>query len=449
MRTLLLIAIFFPPIGEVGSKRPLHLVRHLPKHGWQPVVLAGDPAIEKADPALAGFIPAGTTVRYAFGRVAESPTPDRPWERRSRDPGGRDGRESRAADDRPTSGAAQPRPGREGEPSGRGRGRGISYLDPFDRYLKAIPAGLAAAREMIREFRPAAISVCADPWSALLAGSMLQRETGLPLIADLRDPWSLHAGKMALRSPPTRAVIRFLERRAFRRAARIVLNTERCRDLYRAEFAGRLPAERFEAIRNAFDRELFTAAEPKRPPAFTLLHYGDFRSFVPGAPLLAGFARFVAAEQLTPEAARIVVTGPARQEEAALAQSLGLTPFIEYRAAVPYADTLAVLRAADVLVLANGNDAPVIPSKLYDYLAARRPILSLSAEPESNRIVTETSSGMVADPSSPEGVAAVIAALYRQTRGADWSALPEAAVRAYSAESQAERFAAVLDAVTA
>lgn len=412
MRTLLLIAIFFPPIGEVGSKRPLHLVRHLPKHGWQPVVLAGDPSIEKQDPALAGFIPAGTVVRYAFGRAGVR---------------------------RPASGTA----------AVAGRGRGISYLDPFDRYLKAIPAGLAAARAMIREFKPSAISVCADPWSALLAGGMLQRETGLPLIADLRDPWSLHAGKMALRSPPTRAVIRYLEQRAFRRAAGIVLNTERCRDLYRARYAGRIPAERFQAIRNAFDTDLFAPAEPRRPAAFTLLHYGDLRAFVSGAPLLAGFAKFVAAERLTPEQARIVVTGPSRQEELSLAQTLGLTSFIEYRAPVPYAETLSVLRAADVLVLANGNDAPVIPSKLYDYLAARRPILSLSAEPESNRIVTETSSGQVADPSSPEAVAAAIAALYRQTRGADWRALPAAAVRAYSAESQAERFAVVLGQVTA
>jgi hypothetical protein len=46
MPTVLLITPYFPPMSVVGAKRPLNLVRHLPRFGWQPVVLAGDPAGE-------------------------------------------------------------------------------------------------------------------------------------------------------------------------------------------------------------------------------------------------------------------------------------------------------------------------------------------------------------------------------------------------------------------
>ncbi len=40
MKTVLLITPYFPPMGVVGAKRPLHLCRHLPSEGWRPVVLA-------------------------------------------------------------------------------------------------------------------------------------------------------------------------------------------------------------------------------------------------------------------------------------------------------------------------------------------------------------------------------------------------------------------------
>jgi hypothetical protein len=40
MRTLLFIAYYLPPMGSSGVQRPLNLLRHLPKHGWNPIVLA-------------------------------------------------------------------------------------------------------------------------------------------------------------------------------------------------------------------------------------------------------------------------------------------------------------------------------------------------------------------------------------------------------------------------
>jgi hypothetical protein len=254
---------------------------------------------------------------------------------------------------------------------------------------------------------------------------------------------------MALRSPPTRWIIRRMERFAFNAASRIVLNTERCRTLYVDAYAGRIPAARFSAIRNAFDLTLFAPAESRRPAAFTLLHFGSFRGFVPGGPLLRGFARFVELEGLSPATARLVVMGRPREEELAVAAGLGLTPYVDYRAAVPYRESLTVLRGADVLVLSNSDAAPVIPSKLYDYLAARRPVLSLSGEDESNRIVVETGSGLSADPHNPEAVASALRELRARTRGPDWGELPPDAVHGFTAERQAARFAEVLQEVTA
>jgi glycosyltransferase involved in cell wall biosynthesis len=411
-----MISVLFPPMAAVGAKRPLHLVRNLPRFGWDPVVLSGDPALEAVDPALSEVLPPGLPVSRGY----TSRWIKRPARRKTR----RD------------------------VPGPQGRGRGISYLDPFDRYLPALRAGIRESLRLIREFDPRVIHVCADPWTSLLAGIELRRRTGLPLIADLRDPWSLHQGKMALRSPATRWLIRRLERRVFRTAQRVVLNTEECRDAYAQLYEGRIPGSRFVAIRNAFDGGLFLDRPIDRTSAFQVLHFGDFRRFVPAEPLLRGFASFIRRNRLAPGSARLRCVGQVPAEARSLALELGLDPFLEILPPVPYRESLSLLKGADVLALCNGAGIPVIPSKLYDYLAARRPILSLSGNAEPNRIVLEAGAGLAAPPDDPEAIAAALSALRTRAAGPARGEVAAEAVEPFSAVEQSRRFSRVLDEIS-
>jgi glycosyltransferase involved in cell wall biosynthesis len=407
MPVVLMIALHFPPMAGVGAKRPLHLVRHLPHFGWDPVVLSGDPALERIDPALSELIPQGVPVSREYR--------SRFVKQRSGSPGG-----------------------------GPGRGRGISYLDPLDRYLPSVPAGIREGRRLVKRYRPSVIHVCADPWSPLLAGVALRGLTRLPLVVDLRDPWSLHPGKMALRSPATRWAIRNIESRVFRAAKRIVLNTEECRDAYVAAYAGRLAATRFTAIRNAFDPEVFIDRPPRRGPGFRVLHFGDFRRFVPAEPLFRGFARFVTRERLEPGVARLECVGDVPPEARALAHDLGLDTYLDVLPPVPYREGLAILRGADVLALSNGTGIPVIPSKLYDYFAARRPILALAGNAEPNRLVVEARAGLAPPPDDPDAIANALVELRARAQGPGRGELPAEALRPFTAVEQARSFARVL-----
>ena len=208
MPTVLLITPYFPPMSVVGAKRPLNLVRHLPRFGWQPVVLAGDPAGENVDLGLADLIPADLPVSYAYGEGKQASSES----------------------------ALRPR-----EKERRFLGWDAGYITPFDRYLWHNGAALREAAHLIEKHRPSAVVVCADPWSPLLVGVKLAHSPGLPLVVDFRDPWSLQRAKMALRPPPTRWIIRQTEYRVFRTARRIVLNTEECHDAYTAAYRGASP----------------------------------------------------------------------------------------------------------------------------------------------------------------------------------------------------------------
>ena len=413
---VLMIAPYFPPVSVVGARRPLMLVRHLPRHGWHPVVLTGRPGLERTDPTLADAIPAGIPVVREYGRSGAARPPEAPQEPRERR-----------------------RPFFHWD---------AGYLTPLDRYLWSTPAAIRTAMRLVSEYRPRVIHVCADPWSPLLAGLSLHRRTGLPLVVDLRDPWSLQASKMALRPPPTRWAVRAIEARVLCAASKIVLNAGDSREAYVAAYRGRIPEERFTVVRNAFDLELFHD-EPVVPSrTFTVLHFGHFRRLVPGEPLLRGFARFVAQAGLSPEMARLKLVGGVRDEDRRIARELGLESYLDCVPTIRYRQGLPLLRGADVLALVSlGANARVIPAKLYDYFAARRPILAITDQAEPARLVTGAGAGLAAPPDDPDRIAAALTELRGRVLGPGRGAVAEAAVAPFTASVQAERFAAVLDEV--
>lgn len=416
MPRLLLITPFFAPMSRVGAKRPLTLARHLPAEGWEVVVLTSPAGWDPVDPTLEAAIPPELPV----SREYSPPKPSR-------------------------SASAAPAPS-----AGDGFLAKYPYLGPFDRFLSHVPGAVKAAKRLVTRYRPDVISVCADPFTALFTGAIVSRQTGLPFVADLRDPWALQGAKQALRPFPSRWMVNASERWAFARASQIVLNTEEALAAYRRTYAGRIAPERFHEVRNAFDLGLFETPVVRRPERFTVLHFGQFRLLVPAAGLLEAFARFVRERGLSAGQARLAITGTFRPEDQAHADRLQLGPYLEVQPNVPYRASLGPLRSAHVLAFVLDRRMEMtIPAKLYDYLAARRPIAALCDQPEPARMVTESGSGEVADPNDPARGAALLGRFYDRFLGDGLPDLPAAAAVPYSAPVQAARFRAVLERAVA
>src|SRR5215470_9252779 len=63
MKSVVMIAYVFPPEGSAGTYRPLRFVRHLPSHGWRPVVIAEKTQYyERYDPQLLDLLPSGVEI---------------------------------------------------------------------------------------------------------------------------------------------------------------------------------------------------------------------------------------------------------------------------------------------------------------------------------------------------------------------------------------------------
>jgi hypothetical protein len=83
---------------------------------------------------------------------------------------------------------------------------------------------------------------------------------------------------------------------------------------------------------------------------------------------------------------------------------------VQVEPVVPYAESLAKMRAADVLVnIDAGSGAAIfLPSKLVDYLGARRPILCLTQPGSPAHELVERGGGIIADVNAPDQIAAAI-----------------------------------------
>ena len=92
----------------------------------------------------------------------------------------------------------------------------------------------------------------------------------------------------------------------------------------------------------------------------------------------------------------VVFAGSVTEEERALLGAPDLVELVRFVGWVERPRALALQRAADTLLVVTegAGRRSVATGKLYEYLAASRPILVLGDETEAGRIVTETGSGL-------------------------------------------------------
>jgi glycosyltransferase involved in cell wall biosynthesis len=253
------------------------------------------------------------------------------------------------------------------------------------------------------------------PQSAHLVGAAL-RLAGTPWIADLRDGWTFDPPRPPWPTRVQAAADRSLERALLARADRIVAVT----DPIAADLARRL-GRAVAVVTNGFDPEEGAGAEDGllSPGRFSLVHTG--RAGVSGRSPRALVEGLVELRRRRPEAAErleVVFAGPATAEEHRLLADDRLGSIVRSVGMLERDRALALQRAADgLLVIAQGASArSVATNKLFEYLAARRPVLVLGRESEAARIVADTRSGIAASDDPADIAAALVRLLDGEVR---------------------------------
>lgn len=429
-RRLLLLSYYYPPAGGPGVQRALKTSRYLPRAGWHPTVVtvAPDSAAwpERDRSLLADVPPEADVVRTrswdpyaAYARLAGRPRDELVGVSLSR---GASGWKERLA-----------------------RLIRANVFVP-DARVGWLPFALAAAREAHARRPCDAILTTGPPQSTHLTGLLLARATGLPWVADLRDPWVEVDFRDELpQLPPARALDAWLERRVLTRADAVTtVTTAFARGLER-----RVPACRPVVIPNGFDPADFAAApQPIDREHFTIAYLGNLNEARNPSALWPALAR-LDARGAAPRL-RVRLVGMIEPVALASARAAGVEHRVEVEGYVPHTQAVREMQRAAVLLLVvnrvEGAEG-IETGKVFEYLAARRPVLALGP-PHGNaaRILTETGAGQTFDWDDADRVERWLLAAYRawEAGGGEASSDPDAVDR-YSRAGQARAIAGLLD----
>ena len=167
-------------------------------------------------------------------------------------------------------------------------------------------------------------------------------------------------------------------------------------------------------VTNGYDPRLDAAAElatlPTLPGDRQLLVHTGALSGPRGRdarPLLEALQR-LADEPRIGSRLLLVQAGPTLPGDEPLLADLRQRGIALTLGVVPRAFAIALQRRAAVLVLLTSAEVSQSTGKLYEYLAAGRPILALAEENEAARIVRETDSGMTVPPDDVDAIAAAL-----------------------------------------
>ena len=290
-------------------------------------------------------------------------------------------------------------------------------------------------RRLVRERRIECIITTSPPDSTHLVGLALGRNRPA-WIADLRDGWSFEGLREPFPSAPQRRMDAWLEGHVARHADRLTAATLPLVEDLSSRF--RCDAE---LITNAWDPDLEPEVARALPPALAgdrvnLVYTGTLGG-VRGHDdrgLFAALRRLAHEDPDTAGRLRLVIAGLLRDDEAKTLSAPDLRSLVDVIGALPRPAAVALQRRADALLLVTSHHKSIVTGKLFEYLTAGKPILALAGDNEAARIVRETGTGEVVDPSD---VDAIIAALRRAVSGS--LAYDPRGVERYTYEAAAQK----------
>jgi len=354
MPRVLIITYYFPPAGGPGVQRIMGLVRHLPSFGWEPAVLT---------------VEGGTFFNRDEESVSRVP-PSVPVYR------------TKAFEPFALYNRLRGKPADEALPIGTVGQGGGGVATRVSRWVRAnlfvpdarigwIPFAVSAAKRIVKHERIDAILTSSPPQTVHLIGRKVARAAGLPWIADFRDPWTqIYYNAELPRCNAARRLDLRLEQGVVRSASELVMINEMVRESLGPA------ASRGHIIPNGYEEEDFAGELAPTTERFELVYSGNIIPLHAPGPFLEALASLRAADPEFRAAAKLVFVGTVHPAVREQIEHVGLAGVAEFTGFVPHAEAVRRLRTATVALFIG--PANLLTSKIFEYLAAGRPMLALA-----------------------------------------------------------------------
>lgn len=380
MKKVLIISYYWPPSAGAGIHRWLKFSKYLRDFGWEPVIYTPDnPEAPSTDHSLEKDVPQDTTVLktkiwepYRFYKLFTG----------------------RKMLEKVQTGflSEHKKPGLSEQISAWIRG---NFFIPDARKFWINPSVKYLINWLSRNKVDAMVST-GPPHSMHLVALALKQKTGIPWLADFRDPWTqIDFYNKLLLSKWADSRHKLLEKQVLMAADKVVTVSQNwANDLKKIYFRD------YQVITNGFDPDDFLNLPEFQYDFLRITHLGSLNADRNPTKLWEVLGELIKENDLFSQFLRIMLIG---QTDISVTESInknGIRGFVEKTGFLPH-DQALHLAAQSAILLLPVNNTPnlmgIIPGKLFEYLALKRPILVIGPEKgDTARIIESTHSGFVA-----------------------------------------------------
>ena len=381
LKTVLILAVNFPPYGGVGVIRTLKFTKYLPEFGWMPLVVTipAQSAKRVSDDSLLNEIPPGVDIHRPFFRDYRKIIP----------------------------------------------GDIARLLQPVlrrihfpDKYIQWNHFALKYIKEKILPHRSIDLAYTSvGPHSTLLLAHTVKQQLNIPFVVDFRDPFSFSQYSILDARSSWRSKAEEIEQAVLKDAAHVINVSALWKNKYESlypEIAGKS-----SLIHNGYDEEDFSAAfSAPQNDVFTIGYNGTFSRIVPLDPLVSAIVDIHRTYGI-PIRLRIA-TPTNRKKLISKYPYLVQNDLLDYSGFLPHRASLENLASCNISALVlNDMEATegMIPAKTFEYLRIERPILLLHRKNGFlAEIIERTGTGVTVDIADPQAIVDALLKLQRAWR---------------------------------
>ncbi len=448
-KNVLFVAYEFPPRGESGVQRSAKFVKYLPDFGYRPLVLTAaekeiDALTRSIDHSLLEDVRQATVFSCRGAEHLLIRLPDKIELLR----------------------------------------RLLKFCFLPDRNVLAwLPQAKRMAVQIAEAYPIDVIYTSVSPFSSGLLGRKLKKILGVPWVVDFRDPWADDPGRFWSTKLHYRIEAR-QERRVVEAADAVVVVTPTMKQLMVARYPQQ--AGKVHVITNGFDAADFAACGNGAPTSsklrigftgrlmdhdrftirgsrgpltrfwmsrITFRHsFTDLSTHSPGYLLRAVRALLDERPELEDKIS-LSFAGIFGERNEDLVRELGLQDAVSVLGYLPHAESIRLLMESDVLFLpmkrsTDGTRSPNYSGKIFEYMAAKRPILAAVPEGDARDLVKQARAGWCVDPCDVGAIKSLLEELVEkkmaQTLGVD---LEEQVVARYERQELTRQLACLFDSL--
>lgn len=358
MKKVLIITYYWPPQGGSGVQRWLKFVKYFREFGIDPIVYTPEnPELMATDSALEREVPVGVLVLKK--RITEPYTLYKYF-----------------------TGKKDIKPGFiSGKSGGAGRFKESlslflrsNFFIPDPKMLWIVPSAKFLIK-YIRNNKVDAIISTGPPHSMHIIAKKVSVSTGIPWIADFRDPWTgMYNFKHMKNTFLTEFIHKRMEKGVLNSAQKVVVVTQGMK-----QEMENLGAKSVSVITNGFDESDFPLLSTTPDTKFSLIYTGLFFKDRNPSNLWRVLGDMVKENSKFAEDLKIRLAGNIDASIIEEIKMAGLGSNLECKSYIPHNQATEMQQMATLLLLSSGSEPEsmsILTGKFFEYLAARRPILA-------------------------------------------------------------------------